>query len=141
MQDVNSEEHVVRYASPRHVDNEAVNGSAFLLRPHDDGALSINRPIIFHQDTSEALVEIRKLARIELKKSGRFAELNVGKIKAAIIPRSLNVIEDPLAQTDQYPADPSHAVIKGLPQGDCPLAEEYGDILSKCVDNVHLALL
>jgi hypothetical protein len=45
----------------------------------------------------------------------------------------LGIIEAPLAPTDEFEADPSHAEIIGLPPGESDEAMLVGDLIADCV--------
>jgi hypothetical protein len=138
------EESVVRYASPRHVDAGRVLGGAFVPRPNDP-TLSVNRPAVFRGGVEAAMVRIRGLSRLKIKPTGRYAEISVKEIVEALFDfqelQALQVLEDALAATLGFPADPSHAYITGLPNDNGPMAELCGDILSKKVLRTHQAIL
>ncbi len=42
--------------------------------------------------------------------------------------------------TDDFPADPSHAEVLGLPPGDSDQAQLVGDLISRCVTDMHPAI-
>lgn len=143
MTDVPLNESVVRYASPRHVHDGRVNGGAFLVRANDP-TLSVNRPAALSHDTDLALTRIRELARLKIKPAGRYAELPVEGIVIALTDvqemDELQVLEDLLAATEEFEEDNSHAIIVGLPSDGGPMAELCGDLLSKRISGVHLAV-
>lgn len=135
-------DHVVRYASPRliHEDGE-LDGSAFRLRPQDIG-LSVNWLEYFSGlSKTEQLEKIRQLTRLEMRRNGRLAELNVELTRRhlrEVLP-SLFFVNRPLAADSQYGADPSHSEIIGLPPDDSPQAGLVGDMIAQCVLNLHQA--
>ena len=62
--------HIVRYAKPSLVEGEAVDGSAFLLRPDEPG-LSVNWLEAFGgNDENHQLSEVRRLFRLKLSRNG-----------------------------------------------------------------------
>jgi hypothetical protein len=127
--------HIVRYAKPSLVEGEAVDGSAFLLRPDEPG-LSVNWLEAFGgNDENHQLSEVRRLFRLRLASNGRFAKLNVGATKRHVseVVEELGIIEAPLAPTDEFEADPSHAEIIGLPPGESDEAMLVGDLIADCV--------
>lgn len=138
------DESVVRYASPRHIASGRVLGGAFVARPNDP-TLSVNRPAVFGGEVDAALVSIRGLSRLKIKPTGRYAEISVKEIVEALSDvqelQALQVLEDALAATLEFRADPSHAFIFGLPNDNGPMAELCGDILSKRVSRIHQAIL
>ena len=125
--------HIVRYVKPTLVEDEIVDGSAFLLRPDENG-LSVNWLEAFgYDDEDRQLSEVRRLSRLKLAKNGRFAKLNVGETKRHVSEtvEELGIIEAPLAPTAEYEADPSHAKITGLPPGDSDEAMLVGDLIAE----------
>lgn len=132
-------EDIVRYARPTDVDGARVNGSAFVRRPSDTNGLSANRPAVFGEGEA-ALAQIRAFARIAMKPSGRLARLNVGRMRAKVEEGAglmLSVIEDALEAEELFPADPSHALVKGLPAADDPFKDFVGDLISEEVEALH----
>ena len=133
------ESHVVRYAAPRHIhDDGSVDGYIFRLRPQESG-LSVHWLEYFsHLTKPQQLEEIRRLSRLNLRRNGRLAELSVGLTRQEL--PDLAFLSQPLAATAQYPADPSHSEIAGLPPGDSPQAALIGDLMAGLVQNLHPAL-
>jgi len=131
--------HIVRYVRPSLVEDETVDGSAFLLRPGENG-LSVNWLEIFGvSDENSQLSEVRRLLRLEPAKNGRFAKLNVGETKRYVsesveeLGTELEIIEAPLPPSDGFEADPSHAEIIGLPPGESDEAMLIGDLIADCI--------
>jgi hypothetical protein len=127
--------HIVRYVKPSLVEGEAVDGSAFLLRPDEPG-LSVNWLETFGgNDENHQLSEVRRLFRLHLASNGRFAKLNVGATKRHVseVVGELGIIEAPRPSTDEFEADPSHAEIIGLPPGESDEAMLVGDLIADCV--------
>jgi hypothetical protein len=134
-------ESVVRYASPLHVDNGRVLGAAFVTRTNDP-TLSVNRPAVFGDDVESAMVSVRELSRLKIKATGRYAEIPVEEIIGALSDvQVLQILEDALDATPDFQADPSHALIVGLPNDNGPMAELCGDIIAQKISRVHLAIL
>ncbi len=136
-------DHVVRYVSPRNLhDDGTVDATAFRLRPQDSG-LSVYWLECFDGfSTAEQLNQIRHIARLNMRRNGRLAELNVGSTKRYLhvqVP-SLSFVNRPLGSENGYPSDPSHCEITGLPPGDTPLAELVGDMIAQCVERLHPAI-
>lgn len=136
-----NDNHVVRYARPSLVDDETVDGSAFLLRRGENG-LSVNwLEAVDGHDPYSQLDEVRRLSRLALSRNGRFAKLNVGETKRHVLESakeagilaSLNFFEAPLASTAEFDADCSHAEITGLPRGDTDEAMLVGDLIAECI--------
>ncbi len=136
------EDHVVRYVRPSLIDDNHVDGGAFILREGETG-LSVNWLEIFEgDDQSCPLDEIRHLFRLSPAKTGRFAKLNVGDTKKYVsaeareagISLEINVLQRPLAATSDDESDPSHAEITGIPNnGNNDAAMLIGDLLAECI--------
>ena len=139
--EIPDEHHVLRYVKPSLRDGDHVNGGAFVLRPTEQG-LSVNWLEKFEEDGhSDPVDEIRRLARITLASTGKFAQLNVHQTKRHVaaaadeagISLDLSVQEAPLARTTEFDADPSHAEIHGLPEHAEDAAMLVGDLISDCI--------
>ena len=134
--------HVVHYVKPtsKHEDG-SVDGSAFRLRPSDNG-LSVNWLEYFSDLTkAQQLDEVRRLSRLTIRRSGCLAELGVGATKQyAPELTALRFVHKPLAAENGYEADPSHSEITGLPQGDSPQAALIGDLIAECIQAIHPAI-
>ena len=127
--------HIVRYVKPSLVDDETVDGSAFLLRPDENG-LSVNWLEVFGgNDEHRQLGEVRRLFRLRLARNGQFAKLNVGATKRHVSEavEELGIVEAPLSRTGEFEADPSHAEIIGLSPGESDEAMLVGDLIAECV--------
>ena len=142
--DLPASDHVVRYARFIDIlDDGTLNCSAFQLRKAEAG-LSVNWLEYFETRTkSQQLDEIRPLIRLTMKRSGRLAELNVGATKEQVgqILDELQFIHMPLAADENYAADPTHGEIMGLPPKDSPEADMIGDLIVKCVIEIHPAVV
>lgn len=134
--------HVVRYAKPTLVrENKSVGGEAFQLRSGEE-SLSVNWLECFSGISKPQQVEqVRQRSRLQLRPSGRFAELNVGQTKEYVQGEltDFRFVHDPLEAEDGFEADLSHSGITGLPPADSPEAELIGDMIAECVAEVHLA--
>ena len=73
------------------------------------------------------------LLRLERSRNGKFATLNVGETKqhvsngaseAGLFVR-LGIAKAPLDATNDFPSDPSHAEVNGLPRADSDAAMPY----------------
>ncbi len=128
--------HVFRYAPPS---KAKIPGSAFVRRSTDNDGLSVNRVDYFDGDREEQLRRIRSIIHCDLRKNGRFFEIDVDTAAAAVAPKVIGAIEDAVdAAPPRYPnADPSHALITGLPAHDDPEAERIGDLIAKCIIEPH----
>ena len=117
------------------VEDEEVDGSAFLLRPDEPG-LSVNWLEAFgDDDQSHKLSEVRRLFRLRLSPNGRFAKLNVGQTKRYVAKEAdaIGILSVPLDATDEFEADPSHAEITDLPAFESEQAMLVGDLIAECV--------
>lgn len=134
---IGPDELIARYVSGGQVDGDLISGEAFQLKPKDDGGLSVNWPAVFDADLGLAAGEIKRRARITVRPSGRYAILNVREIldisRQADELNQLSVIEDPLEAEGEKLADPSHALILGLPLPDDLQAQMAGDLLARLV--------
>ena len=133
--------HVVRYVKPSLIDEEAIDGSAFVLRK-GEAALSVNWLEAFEGDDHEhQLSDVRRLFRLQVARNGRFAKLNVGETKQRVlesvqetgVTAELGVVATPLAPIDEFEADPSHAAVTGLPASNSDAAVFIGDLIAECV--------
>ena len=133
--DVPERDHIVRYARPSLIEDDEVDGSAFLLRPDEPG-LSVNWLEAFgDDDQSHQLSEVRRLFRLRLSANGRFAKLNVGQTKRYVAEEAdaIGILSVPLDSTDEFEADPSHAEIIDLPACESDQAMLVGDLIAECV--------
>ena len=123
-----------------------VNGSEFQLRSNrpDDVGISVNWLECFpNVDKLEQLCEVQRLVRLVTRTAGCFAELNVGRTRAYLareLPTIL-FVKDPLEPSVDHRADPSHALIMGLPQGNTPEAELIGDLIAECIIGRYPAII
>jgi len=144
--DLPNDEHVVRYVKPTMVKEDGtISPKEFVLRHErpDETGLSVNWLEIFGWDKSYQLKKVRRLSRLQLSKNGRFAEMNVGKIKKKVAEEmdSLRIIHNPLEAEGSYEADPSHAEITGLPAGDSDQATIIGYLIAECVLKLYPAIV
>lgn len=127
--------HVVRYVKPTDIlDDGSVDGSAFRLKPNETG-LSVNWLDFFVGMTkSQQLDEVRRLARLTMRRNGRLAELDVDHTRHFVREyASLHFINKPLEAESNYEADSSHSEIEGLPDVDSPMAALVGDMIAECI--------
>lgn len=140
--ELRDEHHVVRYVKSTLVrDDGSVDGSAFRLRSGEIG-LSVNwLEHCANRVRSEQLEDVRRLSRITMRRRGRLAELNVGMTKRKTREAARVRFEHrPLSQECDYPADPSHCEIRGLPDGESPQAALVGDLIADCVSRTYPGL-
>ena len=141
--ELHDRDHVVRYARPQHIKNGRVRGPAFCLRPRpDETGLSVNWLECFGGlSKNEQLGRVRKLSRLEMRRNGCLAELNVGKTRQRLHEiASLRFIHTPLESEGDYEADPSHSDIEGLPPGNSDQGVLVGDMIAYCIKNIHPAV-
>ena len=135
-------DHVVRHASFTDftdLDAGILNCSAFQLGPDQQG-LSVNWLEYFQgRDKSGQLEEVRNHIQRKLGRNGRLAELNVGFTLEYIGHRlaDLRFVHSPSPPRGQYPADPSHSDILGLPPLESPESELIGDLIAEWVAELH----
>lgn len=144
---VEPRENILRYVSATAYDasTNMVNASAFERKPKDLDGLSVLRKGIFSKNSD---ADLRELCTVfskwwTIRKSGRFAELNVGELLAAlkIFERDVSVVADPLSEEGDKPANPAHALVLGLPfEGEAVgslTSELAGDLIRKLVRKLH----
>ena len=133
--DLADQGHIVRYVKPSLIEDETVDGSAFLLRTAESG-LSVNWLEAFGgDDQHHQLSQVRRLFRLRLAANGRFAKLNVRQTKEYVLEnaQAIGISSAPLDPKDKFKADPSHAEITGVPPCDGDLAMLLGDLIAECV--------
>jgi len=147
--ELGAEDEIVRFVKPRHVTKKGtVHRDAFALRDQDTG-VSVNWLGAFDPDntnTEFAISEVRRLRRMEVTPKWLLAQMNVGEVvrRAAGVGCDLSVVRDPReAETiggRHYEADPSHALIMHVPQGDSLLADEVRGKIASCATRKYPAL-
>jgi len=142
--EIQGDQRVVRYVRPRlvhstgHADPEAfVDAGAFVLRMLDDGTpeagLSISWLGAFPGGTRSQLGKVTLHLRLKVTSNGRFAEFVVGELTTLLAAENIDgsVVHDPLEPKDDYPEDPSHALVLGLPCPSTDRATEIGAQLAR----------
>ena len=141
--DLPDEGNVVRYARPTQVLDGRVDGSAFLLRENEP-RLSVNWLEYFDdQPRPQQLVEIRRLIRLTLGRTGLFAELNVGATRKHIgdMVDELRFTHSPLDSRRWFRSRSfAQRSLWGYLHEDTPEAELIGDMIAECVTEVHPAM-
>jgi hypothetical protein len=141
---VADDEACVRYVPPRYTDNDMIDGGAFQLRDIDKGELSVNLLGTNDAGYEAAMQQVRQLFRLTVKKSGRFAQLEVAEVRAAFTEAAqlaaLDVIHDPLPAEGRHAADSSHAAIINLPSPGSEYAALAGDLLAEKIRRLHPAI-
>jgi len=140
-----ADDHIVRYVKPSMIEEDGTaNGADFRLRPDrpDETGVSVNWLEAFDPDKAHQLAEVRRLYRLTVKKSGRFAEMNIGAVQEKVAEEleTLRIVHDPLDAENGFEEDPSHAEISGLPPGDSDKAMMIGDLIAECVIAMHPAV-
>ena len=142
--EIREDQRVVRYVRPRlvhptgHADPEAfVDAGAFVLRTRDDGTaeagLSVSWLGAFPGGTRSQLEKVTLHLRLKVTSNGRFAEFVVGDLTTLLAAENVDssVVHDPLDAEDDYPEDPSHALVLGLPHPSTDRATEVGAHLAR----------
>ncbi|MCY4127772.1 MAG: hypothetical protein OXG15_00890 [Gammaproteobacteria bacterium] len=142
--DLPERDQIVRYIKPRMIkQNGNADGSSFTLRTdmQNETGLPVNWLEVLGSDRSNQLSEVRRLSRLELRRNGRFAELNVGEVIRRVAHEldTLRIMHVPLTESEGFPADSSHALISGLPPGESDHALLVGDLIARCVVSMHPA--
>ena len=119
--DLADADHLVWHIISSRRDGDVANAEGFCLRP-DESALSVNRLETFVCDKRFQLAEVRRLCRLEVRRSGCFAELEIGTVRKKVLKECVvfRIMHDPLDATDTFDADPSHAGMEYLPRTDSP---------------------
>ena len=142
--EIREDQRVVRYVRPRlvhstgHADPEAFSDpEAFVLRTLDDGTpeagLSVNWLDAFPGETRSQLEQVTLRLRLKVTRNGRFAEFAVGDLTTLLAAENVDssVVHDPLEAEDDFPEDPSHALVLGLPPPSTDRATEVGAKLAR----------
>ncbi len=134
------EDRIVRYLSATLIVDGVADGASFRLRRGEAG-LSVNWLEVLASKGADPLNEVRRLSRLQLRRSGRFAELGVGDVLRTVAGEldTLRIVHDPLEAADGCAADPSHSQIAGLPPADTDEAMPVGDMIAECVTATHPA--
>ena len=135
------EDHVVRYVRPTLIDNGVISGGAFCLRPNETG-LSVYWLEVFGGDKNYQINQVRESCNLNLAKSGKFAEINIGITKRRITENSNlpQVIKIKSTQPDNNRDSVwSHSEIIGLPPSNSHKAMEIGALIAECINSVHPA--
>lgn len=83
------------------------------------------------------LARTRQVSRISLRRSGRFAELQVGEVRVQCA--DLAFVHAPLDATGEYLADPSHADME-VPERDSDDERIVCEQIASCVNAMHKAV-
>ncbi len=112
--------HIARLCLPKHVDNEQIQATAFMLREGEE-SLSVNwLEFLNCQSRESEIEEIQKVycAKLDVRPRAKIAVLNVGDVRNKVLTesqdrRNLEVLHNP-----EEPVDPSHSGIYNLKQND-----------------------
>ena len=132
---------MVRYVGLRKLrDNGRPDADAFRLRQEESG-LSVNLLDSDSYPTKEQqIAAVQRVAHYNIGAQGRFAELNVGQLMerlASELPE-VSIVHSPVPASDRFPYDdPTHCQIMGLPQRDSPESQRIGEIIARCVAQLH----
>ena len=133
------DDHILRHVKATAFDDNKVLGAAFEWTPkrRGDGA-SVNWVERAQGDSRYAKIDdIRQRRRLIWKKTHRLAVLHVAGVRSTLVTQLAalglemhpDVVHDPLLAEGDYPEDPTHALITGIPHGDTPEAEAIRDCL------------
>lgn len=136
--EIREDQRVARYVRPRLVHSTGhADPEAFVLRTRDDGipedGLSVNWLDAFPGGTRSQLEEVTRRLRLRVTRNGRFAEFVVGDLTTLLAAENVDgsVVRVPLEAEDDYPEDPSHALVLGLPHPSTDRATEVGAHLAR----------
>lgn len=129
---VPAREDIVKYASAQFIfDDGTVNLQVLWPRDgRDANGSSVNRLAVFGDDPVVALRRIAALSRLTVKPSGRFLQVNIGHFQDLMrrLAAEVRVVADPLPAAGDAPADPSHALLQGMPGGRLAAAKAARDL-------------
>jgi hypothetical protein len=138
-------DHVVHYVGWSLLLNGRVDGNAFVRRTKEqttEPTVSVNWLEVFGHDRTHQLAEVRRCIHLKLGAQAKFALLQTGASRRHVA-RSLledgypqlqmGFVHAPRKKKDNYPDDPSHAGITGLPDpgADPEHAEYVGDLIAQ----------
>lgn len=130
-------EHVVRYVKPTSIYRD---GSIDIRLRQNEGGLSFHWLECFGEiPKEEQLTQARKVSRVTMNKNGRLVEWQVGETRKYLQSRTFPVqfVSKPLPANQTHIADPSHGEIEGVPPGDSPQANRFGDLIAECIIARH----
>ncbi len=87
----------------------------------------------------DQLAAVRAVSRLKFQRHGCFAELRVGDVMDC--DDALKVVHDPLPGNDDYPPDPSHSNIIGMPQPGAANERIVCELLARRVTVAHAAVV
>jgi hypothetical protein len=133
---------VVRYLRPTQVDGDVVDAGGFFRAGENEP--SVNWLEAFPDPISNQLSNVRRVTRITYAATGHLVQLPVGKTCEFVRQNDPNAVKiafkkEALPADGNWPEDPSHAVITGMPDHRTPEAALIRDLLARCVVNIHPA--
>lgn len=146
-------DHVVRYVGWSLLLNGRVDGNAFVRRTKErttEPTVSVNWLEVFGGDRTHQLAELRRCIHLRLGARAKFALIRTGTCRRHVA-RSLledgypelqmGFVHAPRKKKDNYPEDPSHAGITGLPDpgADPEHAEYVGDLIAQSTITLYSA--
>jgi hypothetical protein len=138
-------DHVVRYVGGTHIDGGIIHGGAFLAH-RTERSPSVNWLECFSGILDEQVEEVRRRTRLHYGATAQLARLQVGVVRAYVAKNgpnghSIDIVQDPLAADAAMAllADPSQAVMEGVPSADHPEGEMIGDLIAHCIKDVFPA--
>ena len=92
-------------------------------------------------ERADQLSMIRETFQLNMSKSARFGELNVGAVVETLKLQGFDVafVHCPICDVEGRPVDPSHSEIVNLPPTGSPDSALVGYLIAKCVSCLHLA--
>ena len=142
---IQDSDNLVRYVGLEKFRRGRLSGTAFRLRPGEEG-LSVNLLDAAGGLTkAEQVAAVQRSIHLRVGRNARFAELNAGQIRqrlADALP-GLRIIHRPAQPSARFPwPDPSHSEIRGLPppRPDSQQHRLIGDMLARCVRRLHPTL-
>jgi len=133
----------VRHFSGSKIDGDQLVAGALLLPPSHEGEMSINVLGVLDKELMADLDEIRQRSRLTLRKSGRYFRWNTAEFLNAILGGDqlidLSVVSDPLLAEGNWPDDPSHALIVGVPS-ETLASDLMLDLVRPAVRGIYPAL-
>lgn len=133
---LDDEHNTIRYIKPSSFEDGVIDGSGFPLRQGEKG-ISVNWLEFFEGSKEEQIQEIRQFKNrtMTLRKTGCFAELNVGQTRQYLAEEILEIsfVEDPIEASENHEADPSHSLICGVPSEPDELRMAIQDMIAECI--------
>ena len=129
---------VVHYVSPSRVTETGEAGWEGFRRNNDGEPPSVHWLQQLGSEKAKQVSAARKVSRVQLRSNGRLGELRVGDVVAR--RDEIRFVHDPLCATDQYPADPSHSDMMGVPERGAANERLVCEVIASCVTQMHKAV-